>query len=572
MKLDTPEISWHGRDPVYSVDIQKIGKHTRLATAGADNKIRIWYLTVDSDGKPWVQFASNLSRHTKAVNVVRFSTSQHVLASAGDGEKLHLLKDHKNYVQGVAFDPQNQFVATFSCDRSCRIYSLQSRRCVNHVTRMSVNTTNNEGEAQTKQIRMFHDDDSLKSFFRRLTFSPDGEFLIVPCGVYEVGDSTSNTTFLFSRLSLSKPLLHYPGPAKPTVAVRCCPVLFELRSKQPETTETIKNDEEEVNQKKDEDTEKMDQTKEDQKNNGMEADVKSEEVKSENNDKKSTTRSLFNLPYRMVFAVASEDSIMLYDTEQVTPFAMISKIHYQQINDLAWSSDGQYLSVCSTDGYCTIVVFEPGELGVPYKKKEAPQSLDENMKCDDIIAPATNGESILIQTTNKKSSPVHSPLSSDVKKPELTNQNSSNGERRRVTLTTLVSKSVANSDTTSSNQQPQKRRIPLTAVSSPPASSNDKVIAANKSEKPQPRRIQLASVPSTSSTLAAGSGSSVEPSSSNGSCSLPTQASPQETSNKPNDPDKVNTNEGAKESDVKTNPDQQMSTKTPRRVSLLTLS
>ncbi|XP_033106334.1 chromatin assembly factor 1 subunit B-like [Anneissia japonica] len=217
MKLDTPEISWHGRDPVYSVDIQKIGKNTRLATAGADNKIRIWYLTVDSDGKPWVQFASNLSRHTKAVNVVRFSTSQHVLASAGDesviylwklqegqvgssfmdkeeeienkenwtvhkmlrghledvydlcwskdcnqlisgsvdnsaivwdvvkGEKLHLLKDHKNYVQGVAFDPQNQFVATFSCDRSCRIYSLQSRRCVNHVTRMSVNTTNNEG-------------------------------------------------------------------------------------------------------------------------------------------------------------------------------------------------------------------------------------------------------------------------------------------------------------------------------------------------------------------------------------------------------------------------------------------
>lgn len=33
-----------------------------------------------------VQFLSSLSRHSKAVNVVRFSPSGELLASAGDGE------------------------------------------------------------------------------------------------------------------------------------------------------------------------------------------------------------------------------------------------------------------------------------------------------------------------------------------------------------------------------------------------------------------------------------------------------------------------------------------------------
>ena len=44
----------------------------------------------------------------------------------------------------------------------------------------------------------------------------------------------------------------------------------------------------------------------------------------------------FSLPYRIVFAVGTEDSVMLYDTQQETPFAYVSNIHYHQISDLAW--------------------------------------------------------------------------------------------------------------------------------------------------------------------------------------------------------------------------------------------
>lgn len=46
--------------------------------------------------------------------------------------------------------------------------------------------------------------------------------------------------------------------------------------------------------------------------------------------------NIFQLPYRMVFAVASEDSILLYDTQQALPFGLVSNIHYHTISDLTW--------------------------------------------------------------------------------------------------------------------------------------------------------------------------------------------------------------------------------------------
>jgi len=45
---------------------------------------------------------------------------------------------------------------------------------------------------------------------------------------------------------------------------------------------------------------------------------------------------LFNLPYRLVFAVASEDSVLFYDTEQSFPFGYVSNIHYHTLSDLSW--------------------------------------------------------------------------------------------------------------------------------------------------------------------------------------------------------------------------------------------
>lgn len=45
---------------------------------------------------------------------------------------------------------------------------------------------------------------------------------------------------------------------------------------------------------------------------------------------------LVSLPYRLVFAVASEDSVLLYDTQQLFPFGYVSNIHYHTLSDVSW--------------------------------------------------------------------------------------------------------------------------------------------------------------------------------------------------------------------------------------------
>ena len=42
------------------------------------------------------------------------------------------------------------------------------------------------------------------------------------------------------------------------------------------------------------------------------------------------------LPYRMVFSIATLDSILLYDTQQTAPFGFIGNIHYAALTDVAW--------------------------------------------------------------------------------------------------------------------------------------------------------------------------------------------------------------------------------------------
>lgn len=120
-----------------------------------------------------------------------------------------------------------------------------------------------------------------------------------------------NTTYIFTRYS-KEPVVVIPSPDHFTVAVRCCPTIFKL---QPHT---------------------------------------------ENNP------PVIDLPYRMVYAIASKGSIYLYDTQQRLPFGSISNIHYSRLTDISWSSDGRILIVSSFDGFCTLIAFDDGELGEVY--------------------------------------------------------------------------------------------------------------------------------------------------------------------------------------------------------------
>lgn len=116
-------------------------------------------------------------------------------------QRIHTFNEHKNFVQGVTWDPLNQYIATLSSDRNLRIYGVNSKRIAFRVYKTVL-----EG---SKSSRLFYDD-TLRSFCRRLTFTPGGEFLIAPSGILELNSEEKedvnfiNTTYVFSRTNINK--------------------------------------------------------------------------------------------------------------------------------------------------------------------------------------------------------------------------------------------------------------------------------------------------------------------------------------------------------------------------------
>jgi chromatin assembly factor 1 subunit B len=45
---------------------------------------------------------------------------------------------------------------------------------------------------------------------------------------------------------------------------------------------------------------------------------------------------MVGLPHRTVFAVATLSAVIVYDTEQQFPVAMVGNLHYDKLTDIAW--------------------------------------------------------------------------------------------------------------------------------------------------------------------------------------------------------------------------------------------
>lgn len=404
MKVYTPEISWHERDPIYTCHFHPVDKN-KLATSGVSGVIRLWEIKEKLDstkpneftsgiGSPkdcHVGFIANLKRHVKSVNVVRWNSAGDILASAGDeacvflwkeneiknqstldmdeddnkenwfsfktfrghledildlswskdgsiiisgsidnsvivwdvatGNKLSILKEPKGFVQGVVCDPLGETYACLATDRSLRIFSAKNYRCIFSISKIQMSKEN--VEPLPNCVRIFHDD-TMKSFYRRMCFTPDGNLLFAPSGCIEIENKTIDASYIFTRNSYTKPSLYIPHD-KPSVAVSCCPLKYELNAKKSDSPDKIDN--------------------------------------------------LFSIPYRYIFAIATEDSVCIYDTQNLLPFSYVTGIHYSTISDLSWSSDGRMLCITSIDGFCSLIMFAENQLGIVYS--EPAVSLEE---------------------------------------------------------------------------------------------------------------------------------------------------------------------------------------------------
>ncbi|XP_035433539.2 chromatin assembly factor 1 subunit B [Spodoptera frugiperda] len=382
MKFAIPEISWHNRDPVLSVDFQPKADSTeplRLATGGTDSHVLIWYISTTDTGSVNLEVAADLTRHQKAVNVVRWSPNGQFLASGDDesiifiwkktdkepapvmdqseeqykeswvihktlrghmedvldiswsANSLHLasgsvdnklliwdlnkgkystiLTDHKGFVQGVSWDPKNQMIATASSDRVFRTFDVSSKKVTSRSSK-AILPFPSEHPLHEVKVRLYHDD-TLQTYYRRLQFSPDGLLLAVPSGRIEpeqgkVDIKPINAVYIYTRYSLKVPACILPcGEA--ALVTRWSPRLYALREGGPAPA--------------------------------------------------------FPATRRMILAIGTKRSVLLYDTQQKTPIALINNIHYTRLTDLTWSRDGRTLVASSTDGYCSVITFSEGELG-----------------------------------------------------------------------------------------------------------------------------------------------------------------------------------------------------------------
>lgn len=324
--------------------------------------------------------------------------------------------EHGAFVQGVSYDPLGVYIASMGSDRTVRVFPRKTppkskkkvlrpantAEGVNMVTppqdhqrmvaqllmdskveigktkrikQRLVTTMEVDGPAETdvvdpgqtdeqqqqatqeRQIKqkLFVDESNCESFFRRLSWTSDGAFLVTPASLWhasndsdqpspsegkggdedEFGNSPSFSTYLFARHKFDEPYRVFAGLDKPSVVVRPNPVLFELPPK----------------------------AMEDSKENQCPA--------GDANDSSDRSPSACGLPYRSIFAVLTLDSVLIYDTHHLEPLSIIQGLHYAGLTDCSWSPDGHNLMISSSDGYISILNFSVGELGnVHFKAKQ----------------------------------------------------------------------------------------------------------------------------------------------------------------------------------------------------------
>lgn len=371
------------------------------------------------------------------------------------GQMVRQIAEHNHYVQGVAWDPLNEFVATQSSDRSVHIYNLKTKDgqftlnqhnkitkmdlpgrrisssspappdlgvrphmlsettsftpgspapsasipgtptslalpmnppAISHSRRSSFGSSpsirrscspapsmplpavrpmesspNPYGGLGVKNANIYANE-TYTSFFRRLTFTPDGSLLFTPAGQYKTSqpstvdgarsvDDVINTVYIYTRAGFNKPpIAHLPGHKKPSIAVKCSPVYYTHRLTSKSTVQITldtSSPDEAIPALPDPVVPSTLPTS----HSAMEppppqniampspSDIgrpTSSPREPESGANSSGPAPAFALPYRMVYAVATQDAILVYDTQQQTPLCVVSNLHFATFTDLTW--------------------------------------------------------------------------------------------------------------------------------------------------------------------------------------------------------------------------------------------
>ena len=458
------------------------------------------------------------------------------------------IAEHNHYVQGVAWDPLNEYVATQSSDRSVHIYNLKTKdgqftlNQHNKVNKMdlpgrrisssspappdsgmrahlaadapsmapgspgpsmpgtptslalpmnppAISQSRRSSFGSSPSIRRsaspapsmplpavlpmerspnpylmgsrgvknaaIYANETYTSFFRRLTFAPDGSLLFTPAGQYKTSnpadgarsvDDVINTVYIYTRAGLNRPpIAHLPGHKKASIAVKCSPIFYTHRPI-PKPTAQITIDtssaEDAIAPLPDSIISKPMNTQSsmDPPPPATTAPSPLESSRPTSSPRPAEHESgalsqgpapAFTLPYRIIYAVATQDAVLVYDTQQQVPLIVVSNLHFATFTDLTWyvmkgvvlaceltdldrSSDGLTLLMSSSDGFCSNLTFSPGELGqiftgfVPTAQHPSPASISAVSSTQSTPMPTPTAASAP-PSFEKATTPGHAP-------------------------------------------------------------------------------------------------------------------------------------------------------------------